>query len=271
MSKMLSALKISIVFTLFIILFTGFSCAPISLASQQKAKSVAAGLLNSSDSKIIKSMTINGVKIGDLYGSALSSPTYELITAENKKKYINISGVVLLNKAEVVVLIQYAYNGKTATYQAMTYNDITQNNIEASSFFDYMYKEYNKTHKTTKAKVKPTPTPTFAPKKLLSEKECVQLFIKKVKAQNVFKKIYTSKDKKSYSIPRVEVDGGNKKTKKDNYYLIHYYEDVFNYPNDGHTATIGWYYISRTTGKICDTMGIDTRFPSAGDIDKELE
>lgn len=115
---------------------------------KQNMKSIVLDVDKSQEVANIKSMTLTGTdySIGELIDSALKSSTYELYNpAEDGNRYVTITGSLTYMNKPVLAVLQYKYIGHDEyEFYALEFNDIPQDKLTVSIFFDFLVENYTK-------------------------------------------------------------------------------------------------------------------------------
>lgn len=131
-----------VLLVLVLVIMTMVGCSQVE---QQEMMSSVTNALELPEVKAIREMTLdNGVKLGDLIESGLSSPTYELYDpAEDGNTYVTIKGNVNYNGQDIVAIIQYKkVEDDYYEFYALEYNEIAQNMLQVDVFFEYLFEQY---------------------------------------------------------------------------------------------------------------------------------
>lgn len=93
------------------------------------ADSVRTGTLNSCPN----------TTVGEMAESFMDSPSWKSVTADDGKKYVNLSGGILFNKKPVDALVQFLLNDDLSfEFNAFELNGIPQAELTASALLEKM-------------------------------------------------------------------------------------------------------------------------------------
>lgn len=128
-----------------LMILVSFLLSGCTNTDQQELTSIAYDAIELPEVELIKSMEMdNGILLGDLFDSGLSSTTYELYDpADDGNTYVTIKGNATYNNQGIIITVQYKkMENDNYEFHTMAYNDIVQNEFEAISFFEYLYDQY---------------------------------------------------------------------------------------------------------------------------------
>ena len=76
--------------------------------------------------------------VGKMAESFMSSPSWQSLTADDGKTYVNLSGGITFHDKPVDAVIQFSLTGDTFEFQAFEMNGIPQNALIAGALMDKM-------------------------------------------------------------------------------------------------------------------------------------
>ena len=82
--------------------------------------------------------------VGEMAESFMSSPSWQSLTADDGKKYVNLSGGITFQDKPVDALVQFSLEGDAFEFNAFELNGIPQNALIAGALIQKMCEETEK-------------------------------------------------------------------------------------------------------------------------------